>query len=288
LKDERKDVASTGGREHPKPKCFVIQAFDGGTFDRRYGETFQVALERAGAIPQRADEILGLSPVVEKIEAAIEGAQLCLAEVSLDNPNVWLELGYALALKRRVVIICDKARRDRLPFDVQHRPVIFYRSDSSSGFKELENSIERWVKKEIENIKHFDAVPMIVPGSPASKSLRNEEATLLAILLIRNTKESETSAWFMKENMQARGFDDFATALALASLVRSGYVNQRISFERVNFDEEETKWYSLTEEGVAWLVEHQGDLKVPAPSNRSSPSAYGSAPKISDDDDIPF
>jgi hypothetical protein len=120
--------------EVTKPTCFVIQSFDGGTFDRRYTETIRPALIKASVVPQRADEILGLNPVIEKIESAIELATICFAEVSLDNPNVWLELGYALALRKPTVILCDKAIRSKLPFDVQHRPIIFYSSDSKSGF----------------------------------------------------------------------------------------------------------------------------------------------------------
>ena len=123
-----------------KPTCFVIQAFDGGMFDRRYRETIKPALLKANVDPQRADEILGLNPVVEKIETAIESAAICIAEVSIDNPNVWLELGYALALNRPTVILCDKSMRSKLPFDIQHRPVIFYRTDSRSGYEELEKT----------------------------------------------------------------------------------------------------------------------------------------------------
>lgn len=68
-----------------KPTCFVIQAFDGGRYDRRYSETIKPALIKAEVEPQRADEILGLNPIVEKIETAIKLASICIAEVSEDN-----------------------------------------------------------------------------------------------------------------------------------------------------------------------------------------------------------
>ena len=74
--------------ENPKPTCFVIQSFDGGKYDRRYSETIKPALIKAEVDPQRADEILGLNPVIDKIETAIESASICIAEVSEDNPNV--------------------------------------------------------------------------------------------------------------------------------------------------------------------------------------------------------
>ena len=138
--------------ESVKPTCFVIQAFDGGTYDRRYKETIRPALIKAEVEPQRADEILGLNPVIEKIETAIESASICIAEVSEDNPNVWLELGYALALDRPTVILCDKSIRQKLPFDIQHRPIIFYRTDSRSGYDELESNIVKWIKNELKTV----------------------------------------------------------------------------------------------------------------------------------------
>jgi len=129
------------------PSCFVIQQFDdGGTYDRRYRETIEPALREAGVRAQRADEILGLQPVIDKIESAIRDASICVAEVSTDNPNVWLEVGIALAMNRPTVILCDRAVRSKLPFDIQHRPVILYRADSRSGFDHLASEITKLVR----------------------------------------------------------------------------------------------------------------------------------------------
>ncbi len=134
--------------ENGKPRCFVIQEFDeGGKFDKRYDETIEPALKSSEVDPVRADKILGLQPVIQKIEENILDSSICVAEVSTDNPNVWLELGYALALNKPVVILCDKQIRDKLPFDIRHRPVIFYRTDSKSGYEEL----ERKIKENINN-----------------------------------------------------------------------------------------------------------------------------------------
>jgi len=131
--------------ENNKPTCFVIQEYDdGGPFDKRYQETIEPALVAAEVEPLRADKILGLQPIIEKIETAIQQASICVAEVSTDNPNVWLELGYALAINRPVVILCDKQLRSKLPFDVQHRPVIFYRTDSDYEVAILTTILALW------------------------------------------------------------------------------------------------------------------------------------------------
>jgi len=163
-----------------KPTCFVIQSFDGGTYDRRYRETIYPALIKAEVDPQRADEILGLNPVIDKIETAIESAAICIAEVSEDNPNVWLELGYALALDRPTVILCDKSKRKKLPFDIQHRPIIFYRTDSRSGYDELETNIVKWVKNELKTSTLIKKISVLKPGSDSKIDLEDYEVAVLS------------------------------------------------------------------------------------------------------------
>jgi hypothetical protein len=83
--------------------CFVIQPFDRDRFDGRYKDTFKPAIEAAGFEPYRVDEDPTVSIPIEHIEKGIREAAVCFAEISLDNPNVWFELGYAIALVKPLV-----------------------------------------------------------------------------------------------------------------------------------------------------------------------------------------
>jgi hypothetical protein len=107
------------------PKCFVIQPFE-SRFDKRYDDVFAPAIVEAGLEPYRVDRDPGVSIPIEEIQAGIESSEACLAEISTDNPNVWFELGYAIASQREVVLICCSGERGdtRFPFDVQHRSII--------------------------------------------------------------------------------------------------------------------------------------------------------------------
>lgn len=80
--------------------CFVMQPFDGSTFDRRYEEVFKPAIEAAKLEPYRVDQDPKASVPIDEIERGIREAQVCLAEITHDNPNVWFELGYAIACGR--------------------------------------------------------------------------------------------------------------------------------------------------------------------------------------------
>lgn len=279
-----------------KPVCFVIQAFDSGKFDRRYIETIKPALIKADVDPQRADEILGLNPVIEKIEKAIESAAICIAEVSEDNPNVWLELGYALALDRPTVILCDRTARPKLPFDIQHRPIIFYRTDSRSGFDELERDIIKFVKNQLGNERRIAKTYTLKPGSETSTDLEKYEVSILATAFAAwPTPVGSISHWDLEKKLQKEGFTDVGLALGISKLIGRGYLLERIVMEEdSHYGSVEVKHYQISPDGIRWIEMHSELLTLEVEKFKSP---YRTAPQKSApektgfddmDDDIPF
>ena len=67
-----------------KPKCFVIQKFGIPFFDELYDD-IEISVNNANAICERADQMLGATPLLTKIKQRIEEAVICIAEVSLDD-----------------------------------------------------------------------------------------------------------------------------------------------------------------------------------------------------------
>jgi len=263
-----------------KPTCFVIQEFDdGGTFDRRFSETIQPALIAAEVVPKRADQILGLKPVIEKIEQAIEEASICVAEVSTDNPNVWLELGYALSLNRPTVILCDRGRRERLPFDIQHRPVIFYRCDSRSGFDELEKNIIRNVKAELKKDVSIERAPVLKGGAQSLEDLKDYEVAILSTLLaLWPTPNSGATHYDLENKLSSLGFKDVAIGLGVTSLIEKNYILVKEHQESDTFGNTwESKLYQVLPNGISWLRNHEDQLELMEPEKLVIP-----------DDDIPF
>jgi hypothetical protein len=99
-------------------RCFVIQPFDKGPFDRRYEDVLSPAIKNADLEPYRVDQDPSVSIPIDSIEIGIQGSNVCLADITLDNPNVWFEVGYAIAANKEVVFSED--RKTPFPFDVQH------------------------------------------------------------------------------------------------------------------------------------------------------------------------
>lgn len=135
-----------------KKTCFVIQPFDSGKYDKRFKDVYGPAIEAAGLTPYRVDQDPSVQIPIESIEEGIRRASVCLADITTDNPNVWYELGYAFAMGRPVIMVCSQEREGRkYPFDIQHRTVLNYQTDSMSDFEKLREQLtERFTTRREE------------------------------------------------------------------------------------------------------------------------------------------
>ena len=79
----------------------------GGPFDKRYDDVFVPAIRAAGLEPYRVDCDPAVVIPIEDIEEGIRRADLCLADISLPNPNVWFEVGFSIAAAKPVVLVCS-------------------------------------------------------------------------------------------------------------------------------------------------------------------------------------
>src|SRR5690554_5317560 len=117
------------------PKCFVIQPINDERFTKRFDDIYKPAIEAAGFFAYRADLDSSVTNLIENIESKIKESEICFADISMDNPNVWYELGYAYASDKDVVMVCDESRSN-FPFDVRHKNIISYKTESVSDFDE--------------------------------------------------------------------------------------------------------------------------------------------------------
>jgi nucleoside 2-deoxyribosyltransferase len=108
-------------------ECFVIQPFDNDKFDKRYVDTFEPAIKNAGLEPYRVDKDLAVNDLVEGIKDGIDRASAVLADLTTDNPNVWYELGHAIARGKPFCLICSDERQGKYPFDIGHLKVVLTR-----------------------------------------------------------------------------------------------------------------------------------------------------------------
>lgn len=133
-------------------ECFVIQPISDTKFTKRYDDIYKPAIEATGLNAYRVDLDPTVKIPIEEIESRIKNSVICFADISTDNPNVWYELGYAFASGKDVVMVCDESRND-FPFDIRHKNIIRYKTESPSDFSTLREKIIEKIKAYIQSQK---------------------------------------------------------------------------------------------------------------------------------------
>lgn len=113
-----------------KLHVFVAMPFgikNGIDFDRIYAELIEPGLSAAGYQVMRADQELAAGSIRTDMFQELLLADLVVADLTLDNPNVWYELGVRHALRARGVIQIASTARERMPFDVYTDRTLRYR-----------------------------------------------------------------------------------------------------------------------------------------------------------------
>lgn len=101
-----------------KNRCFFLMPFS-KEFDGIYGAIKQV-LNDSEFICNRADEILGSTPIITKILTEIMKSQYIIVDLTNSNPNVFYELGIAHSIKEARNVLLLKQKDYKVPFDISH------------------------------------------------------------------------------------------------------------------------------------------------------------------------
>jgi tetratricopeptide (TPR) repeat protein len=117
-----------------KPHAFVAMPFGSKPdatgqvidFDLVYADYIRPALESAGLEVFRADEEVRAGDIRTDMFQELLVADLVVADLTLDNPNVWYELGVRHALRARGVVLVQGPRATQ-PFDIYTDRKLRYR-----------------------------------------------------------------------------------------------------------------------------------------------------------------
>jgi hypothetical protein len=243
-------------------KCFVIQPFDKDKFDSRYDDIFKPAISKSGLEPYRIDQDPNVRIPIDEIEKGIKESALCFAEITTDNPNVWYELGFAFACDKDVIMVCSDERSGKFPFDIQHRQIITYKTDSKSDFETLEENISkkinafRTTKKTVNTLVNTPVVE--------KEGLKSHEIAIL-ILMMENqfSVDDSYSAMGLKNEMNKSGYTDIATSVGIRTLKENGMIE---TFTKEDYyNNQDYVACRLTDKGVSWILQNQDQLQFRKP-----------------------
>src|SRR5215470_12222887 len=107
--------------------CGEKKAPDGTAidFDAVYKELFAPAIAAAGLVPHRADAHRRSGSIHLDMFQDLLLAEFVVADLTIDNPNVWYEIGVRHALRAGGSVL-TYGLRDRLPFDIAGQRMLRY------------------------------------------------------------------------------------------------------------------------------------------------------------------
>lgn len=262
--------------------CFIIQPFDNSQFDKRYIDIIKPTIEKLDLEPYRVDEDHGSNIPINDIEDGIKSSLICLADITLDNPNVWYELGYAISANKPVIMICSQDRKTKFPFDVQHRTIIRYSTESPQDFEKLKTDIENRVKAILQK---KETLSKISSDSIAKVEglAQHELVSLVAIAENLDNPEDNVSSYVIKRDIENSGFTKMAAVLGLQSLTKKQFISSQEYQDYYN-NNEPYIGYQLTESGWNWVLENQERFEMRKPVQEIQQSYEIDI----DPDEIPF
>lgn len=249
--------------------CFVIQPFDAGRFDKRFDDVYSPAILAADLEPYRVDRDPGVEVPIDAIEDGIRNSLVCLADITLDNPNVWYELGFAFASGKPVVLLCGGERAGKkYPFDIQHRTVTPYQTDSLSDFETLKAAITKRLralaKKDVA-LRQLSRNDKVAPVDGLSQPELVVLATIAGNVVLPGESESVYS---VKNDVERSGFTSLGFSLGIKRLMSRRFVQLR---EDSGHNGEIYRVVNLTDAAWEWIEQNETKFLIRKPDAPAEP-----------------
>lgn len=133
-----------------RPTAFIVMQFS-SPYNEVYSDVIKKLCEESRIDAVRADEIYGPGIIIKDVVDRIAKSQVVIADISPTNPNVYFEVGYALALGKPIILLAQRRGPEiPLPFDLSAFRVLFY-DDSIGGKLKLEIGLRKHLKQILGN-----------------------------------------------------------------------------------------------------------------------------------------
>jgi hypothetical protein len=108
-----------------KKSVFVAMPFS-EEFEDVYQFGIYSTIRRCGYICEKVDEAVFAGNIVDRIMDGIRNAAFVIADLTLEKPNVYLEVGYAWGQNKPVLLVARDGQR--LHFDLSQHKCLFYKT----------------------------------------------------------------------------------------------------------------------------------------------------------------
>jgi nucleoside 2-deoxyribosyltransferase len=129
--------------------AFVLMPF-ASDFEDIYKFGIKEPASELDIVAERVDEQIYSEGILERIYRQIDLADIIIADMTGQNPNVFYEVGYAHAKGKLCIHLTTDS--DDIPFDLKHKRHIVYEGSINKLKNELIEELN-WAKSEIQNIR---------------------------------------------------------------------------------------------------------------------------------------
>jgi len=140
-------LRAAGYASESKPTVFVAMPFD-ESMDDTYHYGISGAVRKVGFVCERADKSAFTGEILAWIKQRIQTANLLIADLSMANANVYLEVGYAWGCNIPTVLVVRDEKE--LEFDLKGQRCLVY----DNKIKKLEEMLYKELSKLVKN-RHF-------------------------------------------------------------------------------------------------------------------------------------
>jgi hypothetical protein len=123
-------------------------------FDKAFTDIYKLGIKETSASlgikAERLDEQIFQEGMLARIYRQIDVADIVIADMTDQNPNVFYEVGYAHAKEKLCLLLTKNA--DDIPFDLKHLRHIVY-GNSITNLKDMLFEELSWAKREIETFR---------------------------------------------------------------------------------------------------------------------------------------
>lgn len=179
-------------------KCFVIMPFSRtkSCTEEKWAEIFEYiikpAVEESGLGYECERSVAERENIIKGILEALNRANVVIADLTDNNPNVFYELGVRHTLTNRTILIAQG--KEHIPFDLRQYPVAFY-SESPAKIAEFKSDIKRKLKDIETNPERSD--------NPVADFLKERNVVLLSTQKSENCKKLNALVSELSHNTHA-------------------------------------------------------------------------------------
>ena len=168
------------------PFVFVLMPFN-DAFTDIYKLGIKKTAEEAGLRAERVDEQLYSESMLERIYRQIDAADIIVADMTGQNPNVFYEVGYAHAKGKLCILLTQNA--SDIPFDLKQHRHIVYGGQILKLQSELTTNLQ-WAAEQVKSAKTSGLnVKFQVKNEELERNKFQATVSLRLLIDIENTRD---------------------------------------------------------------------------------------------------